>query len=84
MATIQCPNCHTELKKPVNVLAWIFAGLGLLSVLMIGGFLTILVCLSAVAAVGQEAAQEFETIGQHQEVTEFEAEFQRQLSQTQQ
>lgn len=52
MATICCPNCQTQIQKPTNVVAWV---LGTLAALFVGGFLIIVICLSAVTAIGANA-----------------------------
>jgi len=50
MATIQCPNCQCHIQKPTNVVAW---AVGIIALLMVGGFMFIIVCLAAIAAVGE-------------------------------
>ena len=59
MATMCCPNCQTVIKKPTNVLAWIA---GILAALFVGGVLLVVVCLTAVSAIGANAEDQFDRI----------------------
>ena len=59
MATIPCPQCGTQVKKPTNIVGLV---LGIFAFLFIGGFCLILVCLAAIAAVGENAEAEFQQV----------------------
>ena len=61
MATMQCPSCNCSFKKPTNVIGWI---LGILATFFIGGFLLIVVCLTAISAIGASADSEFSRVSQ--------------------
>ena len=61
MATIRCPNCHSEISKPGSHL-WLII-LGFLGFVFIGGIMLIIVCLAAIVAIGANADEEFDRIG---------------------
>ena len=52
-------SCHTVIKKPTNVVAWVA---GILAALFIGLVLLVVVCLAAVTAIGTNAEAQFDEI----------------------
>ena len=70
MSQFKCPNCHSTISKPTSPLSWILAIVG---ILLLGAFLVVVVCLTAIASIGDldEKQQRFDENAAQVSVGEF-------------
>ena len=62
MATVCCPNCNNEFKKPTSPTTWVLVTLGAICTLGFIFLVFALVCLSAISAIGTASNDAFTDI----------------------